>query len=342
MEVVLADGTFVSVSAQHHPDLFWAMRGGGGSTFGVVVSVVVAAYPKAPVAALSYTVTTGQPGSNISADTFWAGMRAFWDTFLPNADAGHYLYFTLTCRTPNDVHNCTFNLLAHWAHDTTVAELREWTSPYFTRLSSLGIAVAPSFVQYPSVVSAFETTFPANTEQAGTATGHTASRLFPRTNWEDPDLLDRTAAAFRQSIEAGGKMVAYNFGVARNPRVNQTNAATPAWRRAVMFAMLAEPVANNASVAEIVSTSRTLVQLMDSWRALSPGAGSYLNEGDINEPNFQQAFYGSSYDRLYRIKKQYDPHGTFYAYTGVGSEDWYTTDQVPLYPTTNGRLCRKP
>ena len=41
------------------------------------------------------------------------------------------------------------------------------------------------------------------------------------------------------------------------------------------------------------------------------GAGSYLNEGDINEPAFQQAFYGDKYERLYKIKQTYDPTGRF-------------------------------
>lgn len=43
-DLVLADGSFVTASAEHHPDLFWAIRGGGGN-FGVVASFLFQAHP---------------------------------------------------------------------------------------------------------------------------------------------------------------------------------------------------------------------------------------------------------------------------------------------------------
>jgi FAD/FMN-containing dehydrogenase len=73
-DVVLADGSFVTASENQHPDLFWALRGGGGN-FGVVTSFLFQAHPVSTVYA---------------GPIFWeathakAVMRAYRD-FLPDA-----------------------------------------------------------------------------------------------------------------------------------------------------------------------------------------------------------------------------------------------------------------
>lgn len=64
-----------------------------------------------------------------------------------------------------------------------------------------------------------------------------------------------------------------------------------------------------------------------------------MSEADLIEPNLQQAFYGSNYPRLYRLKEKYDPSGVFFALTAVGSEDWEVLSEDGLW-NNNGRLCR--
>src|SRR5207253_7822270 len=43
-ELVTSDGRVVAASPQEHPDLFWALRGGGGN-FGIVVSLTLRLHP---------------------------------------------------------------------------------------------------------------------------------------------------------------------------------------------------------------------------------------------------------------------------------------------------------
>jgi FAD/FMN-containing dehydrogenase len=54
--------------------------------------------------------------------------------------------------------------------------------------------------------------------------------------------------------------------------------------------------------------------------AITPGAGSYLNETDYFEPDWQDSFWGPNYRRMLEIKRRYDPRNMFRVHHGVGSE----------------------
>ena len=51
-------------------------------------------------------------------------------------------------------------------------------------------------------------------------------------------------------------------------------------------------------------------------------SGSYSNEADVLEPNFQVTFFGRNYPRLEKIKAAYDPKDLFIVPAGVRSEYW--------------------
>jgi len=70
-------------------------------------------------------------------------------------------------------------------------------------------------------------------------------------------------------------------------------------------------------------TSKTFVEAMNNFRKATPGAGSYFNQADFFEPDFQNNFWGEdNYKRLLRIKRKWDPNGLYYCHHCVGSEDW--------------------
>jgi hypothetical protein len=59
---------------------------------------------------------------------------------------------------------------------------------------------------------------------------------------------------------------------------------------------------------------------MQILRAATPDAGSYVNETDYFEPDWQRSFWGDNYPRLVAIKHRYDPGNLFTCHHCVGSE----------------------
>jgi FAD/FMN-containing dehydrogenase len=59
---------------------------------------------------------------------------------------------------------------------------------------------------------------------------------------------------------------------------------------------------------------------MQIIRDATPDAGSYVNETDYFEPDWQRAFWGDNYTRLLAIKHVYDPDNVFTCHHCVGSE----------------------
>jgi len=109
--------------------------------------------------------------------------------------------------------------------------------------------------------------------------------------------------------------------------VSQTDpdsvAVTPAWRTAVSDMTVIPTVGVNASV-DIRAIQQLGYDQIQPFRELAPppAGGQYLNEPDILESGWQEAYWGRHYPRLLAIKKAIDPLDLLVVSKGVNSEGW--------------------
>ncbi|KAI0268917.1 hypothetical protein BGY98DRAFT_1084115 [Russula aff. rugulosa BPL654] len=77
--VVLADGSFVTVNSASHPDLFWALRGGGAGSWGVIIDATLTTFPIFNATAHSVNVLTATLDQTASLMTTHAKHISDWD-----------------------------------------------------------------------------------------------------------------------------------------------------------------------------------------------------------------------------------------------------------------------
>ncbi|KFY82022.1 hypothetical protein V500_10886, partial [Pseudogymnoascus sp. VKM F-4518 (FW-2643)] len=316
-EIVLADGRFVTAREGENEELFWALRGGGGATYGVVTSVTFRVYPVMRATAVQFSFASNSTGGGLSTEAFWGGVRAYFDYFIPNTEAGTYSYFSIAGTQPGEF---VFNMLPFFAPNMTEVQTAELLRPWLDDLEGLGIGVDPVYFPADNFHDAWDAGFPL--EAVGGSAAKTGARLFPRKNWEDEGTLNATFDAIKYPIEEGGMFLGFNIAAPGRGGFPD-NAVNPAWRDTVLHAIAVIILPDPSLEAIAVQSEKLTMDWLQRWRDVSPGAGAYMSEADVTEPDVQQSFYGDSkYPRLYALKKKLDPYGLFYAPTAVGSEDW--------------------
>lgn len=334
LEVVTADGRFVTATNTSHPDLFWALRGGGGGTYGVVTSVVVRVHPQIYATTSEYTVTTE------SEETYFEMLKFFFGKFVEWTDAKTYSFFS----TGKSGDSYRLSMSPFFAPNYTVDEFEELMEPWYEKLDDLGIFIKPTAKFHETYHSAWLDTWGQNVglNTVGGRTSLPGNRLFPRSNFEDPEKFEETFAVLRAHLENGRMIIGYHQ--APRNRANVDNGVSSAFRNVVAFLITSVIVDEDATAEDLGEASRLLNdEILAPWREVAPsseGGGSYLNEASVMEPNWQAEFYGEQYERLLEIKKAVDPKGVFYVTTGVGSEDWEVRDGNLGLQTQNGKLCR--
>lgn len=334
VDIVTPDGRYIVADETQNQDLFWAVRGGGAATWGVVTSMTVKVHEKQVFSGMTWDTTTA--AMNITDDTFWKAIDAYWSRYPEYSDAKSYGY----CRMSSvPTGGYAWRALPIMVPGMKLVDFKKLYQPLLDDWAALGVDPQIQFFEHDSFYQAWTRHFPVS--RVGSPYARTASRLLPRKNWEDATLRAKTIETVRGIVEEGAFLVHYNIN-ADAPENTADSAANPAWREVMMFDIIGLTWDADTPESEVASLHEKLTgDLAQRLKDVSPGAGGYLNEGDVMDPEFAQSFYGSNYDRLLEIKKKIDPKDVFWAPTAVGSERWYITDQEDYVTKQTGRLCRK-
>ena len=288
-DVVLADGSFVTASKSENPDLFWALRGGGGN-FGVVASFLFRAHPVKMVYA---------------GPIFWDAKHAkqimcAYREFLPSAPEELGIFVGLKTVPSMDpfpreawgkracaLISC-FNGPEEAAKKALAPLLDALPAPFFNWMS-----VMP----FPAIQALFDPFFPKGLQWY----------------WKGDFVKDLSDEAIDVHIAEAAKapseislMHLYPISGAAG-RVGKDDTAWAA--RDATFSMVIAAVDSRPSQAEALKQwGRSY------WKAVhkfNPGGG-YINfmDADDGEARIKESF-GDHYQRLAAIKNKYDPANLF-------------------------------
>lgn len=332
-ELITPIGEFITANSITNSDLLWALRGGGGGSFGVVTSVTVKAYKDLPITTASWTLDS----TKIGKDKVYAAAKAFIDNSPKYADDGAtYSYWNLIPSV--DGKGVTFTMQPFFAPNKTTAQTTALLATFQSKLTSLNIPFSPKVTEYKGFYAAWQAEFPLEPQSdVQTAFG---SRLFPRSNFASETGRNVTFQVFKDTVEAGQIIIGFTMAPTLARGGNADNAVNPAWRSAVIHAITGRRWNLPSTKSAILSARSSFTNgTMQKWRDVTPGSGSYLNEADRLEPNWQQSFWGDKYAKLLQVKSDWDPKTLFWAVNSVGSEGW-VVESVDGLPNENGRLCR--
>ncbi|KAJ5909252.1 hypothetical protein N7495_001934 [Penicillium taxi] len=318
-QVVLANGSLISVNQYQNTDLFFALRGGGGGSFGVVLSVTVKSHANYPVvfATLNYTTSIGP---------FWKGSEAFHRHIVNLNDNGGSGYYSMIPNTPvpNSQSLSTFVLHLAFINQTSTEAAGKLLSPLLSDLrKAIGSEPSLHVVSFPSL-SGFYTTLLRGNDTTGFQT-RLGSRLISRSFFESNNSTKLTTAISSLEFHPGDAVIGAIVAggqVAKNRDIE--SGLNPSWRDSMVHILIARLMSPGMTSNEQAAISANITgQDVPLLESLESGImGAYLNEADADEPDFQQAFWGINYPRLRAIKALRNPHNLFIVRKGVGSEDW--------------------
>ncbi|KAJ7671831.1 FAD-binding domain-containing protein [Mycena rosella] len=309
IKIVTPDGTLRITNACQNTDLFWALRGGGGGTFGVVIESTHLVEQRIPIQVISMTFTPTATNLRryfeilVNNSVHWSELG--WGGHVNSQPAG-IVYV-----------NPRVSLAQATA---SMAQLTGFA------LANNGTAAVETL---PSWFSFFQLFVVKGQSPVGSSAA-LGSRLIPKALFETPagraklvaHLLAQTAARGMPYIPVGTP-IAFDY-------TPGTTSVTPAWRDSLWHLTSAGVWPYNSTVADIRAALGSLHDFADDLHTLAPSSGSYMNEGDVYESDHEFSYWGPNYPRLLAVKNKYDPLGLLDCWKCVG---WKGAAQFPCYPT---------
>ncbi|KXH65704.1 FAD binding domain-containing protein [Colletotrichum salicis] len=336
MEVVTPGGDIVTVNEDQNADLFWAMRGGGGSTFGVVTSITVKTHPEKKLTMVLFMAFT-VPEAPFTMDLATWGASQL--PYLSDSGLSGYLMATVNSTPPIPIPGLP-ERVAGLMGKTIILDTQDTT-----KINEIFQPLNKTIQErWPGQVNLLILTQPYDSFAAWYAEnfddGQAGGSVYLISRLLDKKTLTNELAKLKSALEPillndgwlGTYMVAGKGVNEAKPR-GGGNAVHPAWRKAYVHALTwqgwgYEPwdPAAGEKAREILDARFELL------RHLTPDGGSYINEGFPFEKNWQQAFWGANYPRLSEIKRSIDPKDVLWCKPCVGNEGWEER--------SDGRLCK--
>jgi len=345
-EVVTADGMVRIANACTNPDLFWALKGGGGGSFGVVTRLTLRTHALPAFFGAVFGEITA------ASDEAWRALVArfvdFYRGSLFNAHWGETVSF-------KDGKTLKLSMVfqgldqaqaqAVWApffawvkerKEYSFAEpgvmaipARHFWNPQFFQKHAPGLTTMDG---RPGA-SPDHHFWTGDGEQAGWFIHGYQSAWLPSAllaPQQQALLVDALCAAAAQWDVA----LHFNKGIAGAPAAALEATRDTAMNPAVLDAFALAIIAGGGGPAfpgmpgvkddaERARRAATRIRgAMASLLKAAPTAGAYVSESDYFQTRWQDAYWGGNYARLARIKAQFDPDGLFFVHHGVGSEAW--------------------
>jgi FAD/FMN-containing dehydrogenase len=292
-QVVTADGRIVTANVTEHPDLFWALRGGGGN-FGVVTSFTFALNPLGPIVAFSATFYPAEEYAQV--------LRGWRDYVESAADEVSSLMVTLTFpadpHMPPQLHDRAVAIVGAIHSGPDPEQGLEGTKP----LRELGTVLADLSGPAPftAVQSGFDGLFPRGEQ-----------RSFWKSQYLD-GLGDAAIDTLTQLANERPTPLAMVEVMQMGGAISRVDP------EATAFAQRTAPylVAIDSNWSDPTDDTTNVAWVRDGWDRLTPyGSGEvYLNfsgrDGAAPDVGADTAL-GRNLARLGRVKAQYDPDNAF-------------------------------